>query len=68
MPYVRSYELKNLKNKEKPHQRMNSAYRALRGIKVPKDISVYTELEFEQQSDEPSSLFFKIKNRGSKIV
>jgi uncharacterized protein len=52
---------------EKFHQRMKPAYRALRGIKVPKDILVYTEKEFEQQSDEPSSLLFKIKAQGVKL-
>jgi uncharacterized protein len=52
---------------EKPHQRMKPAYRVLRGIKVPKDILVYTEEEFEQQSGEPSSLFFKIKTEGVKL-
>jgi predicted nucleotidyltransferase len=52
---------------EKPHQRLKPAYRALRGLKVPKDILVYTEKEFEQQADEPASLFFKIKNEGVKL-
>jgi uncharacterized protein len=52
---------------EKLHQRLKPAYRALRGIKVPKDILVYTEMEFEQQSEEPSSLFFKIKTEGVKL-
>ena len=52
---------------DKPHQRLKPAYRVLRGIKVPKDILVYTELEFERQAEEPSSLFFKIKTEGVKL-
>jgi predicted nucleotidyltransferase len=52
---------------EKFHQRIKPAYRALRGIKVPKDILVYTEKEFEYQSAEPSSLLFKIKAEGVKL-
>lgn len=52
---------------EKPHKRMKPAYQVLRGIKVPKDILVYTEAEFEQQAKEPSTLFFKIKKDGVKL-
>jgi hypothetical protein len=52
---------------EKPHQRIKPAYRVLRGIKVPKDILVFTELEFECQAKEPSSLFYKIKTEGVKL-
>jgi predicted nucleotidyltransferase len=52
---------------EKPYRRMKPAYQSLRGMKVPKDILVYTENEFETYSGEPSSLFFKIKNEGVKL-
>ncbi len=52
---------------EKFHQRIKPAYRALRGFKVPKDILVYTEKEFDDQSEEPASLLFKIKAEGVKL-
>jgi predicted nucleotidyltransferase len=52
---------------EKPYQRLKPAYRALRGLKIPKDILVYTEGEFERQASEPSSLFHKIKTEGVKL-
>jgi predicted nucleotidyltransferase len=52
---------------EKPYRRMKPAYQALRGMKVSKDILVYTENEFETYAAEPSSLFFKIKNEGVKL-
>lgn len=52
---------------EKPYRRMKPAYQALRGMKVPKDILVYTEDEFETYASEPSSLFYKIKKEGIKL-
>ena len=52
---------------EKFHHRIKPAYRALRGMKVPKDILVYTEKEFDYQSDEPSSLLYKIRAEGVKL-
>jgi|SRR5690554_1949269 len=55
------------KSNEKPHKRMKPAYQVLRGLKIPKDILVYTEAEFEKQAKEISSLFFKIKQEGVKL-
>lgn len=52
---------------EKPHKRIKPAYQVLRGIKVPKDILVFTEAEFEKQAKEPASLFYKIKRDGVKL-
>jgi predicted nucleotidyltransferase len=54
-------------SEEKPYRRMKPAYQALRGMKVSKDILVYTEAEFENYAGEPASLFYKIKNEGVKL-
>jgi len=54
-------------SQEKPNQRIKSAYIALRGLGVPKDILVYTKEEFERSAFEPSTLIYKIKNEGVKL-
>ena len=52
---------------EKMYKRMKPAYQALRGLKIPKDILVYTVQEFKRYENDPSSLMFKIKNDGMKL-
>ena len=47
--------------------RPRAGYRALRGIKVSKDILVYTIEEFNAMANDPSSLCHMIKTRGIKL-
>jgi len=55
------------KSDQKLYKRMKPAYQALRDVRVPKDILVYTVEEFEKFAQEPSSLFYKIKFQGVKL-
>ena len=47
-----------------PYKRDALAYRALRGIGVPKDVLVYTRQEFEERSARPVSFERTIKAKG----
>lgn len=47
-----------------PYQRDGLAYRALRGIGVPKDVLVYTRQEFETRSELPVSFERTVRERG----
>ncbi len=47
-----------------PHKRDALAYRALRGIGVPKDVLVYTCKEFEERSARPVSFERTVKTKG----
>jgi len=50
-----------------PYQRDAQAYRALRGIGVPKDVMVYTRDEFRQRSSLPVSLERTVKTKGKLL-
>jgi predicted nucleotidyltransferase len=50
-----------------PYQRDGQAYRALRGIGVPKDVLVYTRAEFEHRSALPVSFERTIRTKGKLI-
>jgi len=50
-----------------PYQRDGQAYRALRGIGVPKDVVVYTRAEFEQRSALPVSFERTVKAKGKLL-
>ena len=52
---------------EKIHKRIIHGTRALRGIKLPEDLLVYTEDEFNSLADDVSTLCYKIKTEGIKI-
>ncbi len=52
---------------EKPYKRTLKGFKSLRGLKIPKDILVYTREEFERFSEDISSLPFKVKNEGIKV-
>jgi|SRR3989339_2143387 len=52
---------------EKPYKRMKPAYVTLRDLRGAKDILVYTIEEFEKSANEPTTLFYKIKNQGVKL-
>lgn len=49
---------------ETPFERDARAYRALRGIGVPKDVMVYTVSEFEQRASLATSFERTVKSRG----
>ncbi len=51
---------------EKPYKRILKGQRCLRGIKIPKDILVYTSSEFNAMADNRASLCYKIKREGIK--
>ena len=54
-------------SKEKKYKRAVKGLRALRGLRIAKDIIVYTKEEFEQISNDTTSLCYKIKNEGIKL-
>lgn len=47
-----------------PYSRDALAYRALRGLGVPKDVQVYTRAEFEERAALPVSFERTVKTRG----
>jgi predicted nucleotidyltransferase len=55
------------KSEEKPYKRVIKGIRALRGLKIPKDIIVYTKEEFNKLSEDISTLCYKIKHEGIKL-
>lgn len=54
-------------SEEKPYKRITKGLRSLRGLKIPKDILVYTREEFEELAEDVSSLPFKVRNEGVKV-
>jgi predicted nucleotidyltransferase len=52
------------KSEEKFWKRTIAGIRALQGMKIAKDILVYTQTEFEEMAQNHSSLFFRIKSEG----
>lgn len=55
------------KSEEKPYQRIIKGLKALRGLKIAKDILVYTKDEFENLTSDVSTLCYKVKNEGVKL-
>jgi len=53
---------------EKPYKRSLKGIRALRGLGIAKDILVYTQEEFRTLSEDMSSLLYKVKNEGIKLI
>jgi predicted nucleotidyltransferase len=52
---------------EKSYKRPIPGIRSLIGLKIPKDILVYTREEFDGMSGDVSTLCYKIKTEGKKI-
>jgi len=55
------------KSDEKTYKRPVAGYRALRGLNISKDLIVKTKKEFEQASDNITTLSYKVKNDGELI-
>jgi uncharacterized protein len=53
-------------SEEKPYKRILRGLKSLRGLKVPKDILVYTRTEFEDMARNKASLCYKIMREGIK--
>lgn len=53
---------------KKPYKRAIEGIRALRGLGIAKDILVYTKDEFKTISDDVSSLLYKVKHEGIKLI
>jgi len=54
-------------SQEKPYKRSLKGIHSLKGLRVAKDIIVYTKDEFENLADDISTLCYKIKNEGIKL-
>jgi hypothetical protein len=55
------------KSDQKPHRRGDIAFDVLWGMKVPKDLLIYTKDEFTPRSEDSSSLCYKVKNEGKVL-
>ncbi len=49
------------------HQLLMDGYRALYGMRIYKDLLLYTKEEFEKHSKDATALSFEIKKEGKKI-
>jgi len=54
-------------SKDKISKRAIKAYELLREFKIPKDIIVYTEIEFNSLANHQSSLCYKVINEGQVL-
>jgi predicted nucleotidyltransferase len=52
---------------ESQYIRPRKGFKALRGMKIAKDLVVYTKQEFNEYSAELASFAYKIKNDGIKL-
>lgn len=55
------------KSSEKPYKRAAKGIASLSGLKIPKDIMVYTTKEFDELAEDETTLCYKIKNEGIKL-
>lgn len=53
-------------SEEKPYKRILKGLKSLRGLRIPKDLTVYTRTEFEDLARDRASLCYKIKREGIK--
>jgi len=51
---------------DKPYKRILKGIKSLKGLKIPKDILVYTRTEFEKLANNRSTLCYKIAHEGIK--
>ncbi len=54
-------------SEDKPHKRPIKGIAALTGLRIAKDILVYTRDEFEELANDVSTLCYKIKQEGVKL-
>lgn len=54
-------------SEDKPYKRALKGIRSLKGLKIAKDIIVYTKDEFENLASDISTLCYKIKHEGIKL-
>jgi len=52
---------------EKVYQRGYLAFEALFGLKIPKNVSIFTKQEFDTNCQDVTSLTYEIKNRGKRV-
>ncbi len=52
---------------EKSYIRPRKGFKALRGLKIAKDLVVFTKNELNSYLNEPSSLVYKIKKEGISL-
>lgn len=50
-----------------PHVTLVEGYRALRGLRLSKEILVFSKQEFGSLSEDPARFCFKIKHDGKKV-
>lgn len=55
------------KSKQNVIDRMRPGYQALIDLDIPNDILVYTKAEFDQRSNDITTLGYKIRLQGKKI-
>lgn len=55
-------------SEQKPYKRAIKGIRALRGLGIAKDILVYTKDEFKTLSEDVSSLLYKVKKEGIRLI
>lgn len=53
-------------SEEKPYKRILKGLKSLRGLRIPKDLLVYTKAEFEDLAQNRASLCYKVKHEGIK--
>jgi predicted nucleotidyltransferase len=53
-------------SEETPYNRILKGLKSLRGLKIPRDVLVYTKDEFEDLAKDRASLCYKIKHEGIK--
>ena len=54
-------------SQEKKHKRSRPGYEALWGLGISKDLMIYTQHEFDQRANDPSSLMYKILKNGKVL-
>jgi len=54
-------------SEEKSHKRTIPGRRALRELNISKDLMVYTQKEFDERAADPTTLVYKIKNKGKVL-
>jgi uncharacterized protein len=52
---------------EKSHRRCIAGLHALWGLNIAKDLLVYTQDEFDARVSDPTTLVYKVKNKGKVL-
>lgn len=53
---------------QKVYQRSYLAFEALLGLKIPKNVAIFTKQEFDANCQDVTSLTYEVKNRGKRIL